>query len=100
MGRNGKKLEMGGRGGGVPAYELSSLHETKEMFCADIRVPCKFEFNENLIPYVCLELYPEVVLSQIQITEMALKVERTMEAHLCAGRKVSLWDVISEVLLG
>ncbi len=70
------------------------------MFCADIRIPCRFEFNSNLVPYVCLEMYPEMILSPLQIAEMALNVERTMEAHLCAGRKVSLWEVISEVLLG
>ena len=70
------------------------------MFTADIRVPCRFEFNENVIPYVATELYPEVELSDLQIRSIAQHVEREMEAHLCAGRKVSLWDVVAEVLLG
>ena len=69
------------------------------MFAADIRLPCRFQVNENLISYVAGDLFPDLEISALETLRLAEEVEREMLGHLTAGRKVSLWEVVAEVLL-
>ena len=65
-------------------------------FAADIRKPCNFELNQNLISYICEDF--EIELTDVEMRLIALEAERQIWSKLCRGDSVSIYEVINEIV--
>ena len=67
-------------------------------FAADIRKPCEFSLNRNLIEYMCDDFEIEIELGDDLIQSIALEAEHQIWSKLCKGMSVSIYKVVHELI--
>ena len=68
------------------------------MFADDIRLPCKFEINSNLIDWVFDEMGFTWELGDDLARKIANQCEILIHRRLCNGQKVNIYLVVDTVI--
>ena len=68
------------------------------MFADDVRLPCKFEINSNLIDWVFDEMGYDWELGDDLSLRIANQCEVLIHRRLCRGEKVNIFVVVETVI--
>jgi hypothetical protein len=77
-------------------FEISFVAYIQMVFFADIRKPCEFSVNQNLISYIAEER--EMVFTDTEYVVIANRVETLVWSLISTGKQFVLVELILEML--